>query len=106
MLDDLLKVMNDQGIIARVRLTEVDTKQVYDPKAFTRDSVGHIIQIEDVVKCSSEQSPFRNKKGIVKNICKNCLFLWDPKDFAQSSGIYVESARNVMILGTEFLKGD
>jgi transcription elongation factor len=86
-----------------VRLTEIDKKLIYNHKAFTRDATGNIIQIDDVVKCSGQQAIYKNKKGIVKNICKNCLFLWDPKDFAQTSGIFVENPRNVSILGTEFL---
>ena len=61
--------------------------------------------IDDVVKCTAENSEYIHKKGIIKNICKNCLFLWDPKDFAASNGIFTEIPRNVMILGTEFLKG-
>lgn len=100
-----MKVVSDSGIIAKVRLTEIDRSLKFDKKAFTRDSVGNILQIDDVVKCSGEGSLFRGKKGIIKNICKACLFLWDPKDFAQSGGIFAEATRNVLILGTEFLKG-
>lgn len=106
MLNDLVKVVSDQGEIMRVRLTEIDRRLPIDRKAFTRDSVGNIISMDDVVKCNTEQSNYRYKKGIVKNICKNCLFLWDPKDFAQTNGIFIENPRNVLILGTEFLKGD
>ena len=52
------------------------------------------MQIDDVVKCTAA-SEFKNKKGIIKNMCKTCLFLWDPKDFAQTNGIFVEHTRNV-----------
>jgi len=99
---DMLKVICDQGSVCRVRLTEIDQKIVYDKKAFTRDSCHNILSIDDVVKCNKDRNP--GKKGIVKNICKSCVFLWDPKDFAHSSGIFVESPLNVLILGTEFLK--
>lgn len=90
----------------KVRLTEIDKKLAYDKKMYTRDCIGNILTVDDVVKVNGEQSIHKNKKGIIKNICKNCLFLWDPKDYAQSGGIFVEYIRNVMILGTEFLKGD
>ena len=36
-MDDLVKIVNDQGEIQRVRLTEIDKKMSYDKKAFTRD---------------------------------------------------------------------
>jgi transcription elongation factor len=104
-MNDMLRVVSDSGEIMRVRITEVDKKYAFDKKAFTRDRVGNIISIDDVVRCNSENSIYRFKKGIVKNICKTCIFLWDPKDFAQSNGIFVENPRNVTILGNEFLKG-
>ena len=98
--------MDDRGSITRVRLTEIDKKLPFDRKAFTKDSIGNVLSIDDVVKVSAETSPYRFRKGVVKNICKNCLFLWDPKGFTQSSGLFVENPRNVLILGTEFLKTD
>ena len=103
--DDFVKILNDQGVISRVRLTEVDKKMPFDRKAYTRDQMGNGLGIDDVVKCV-DQSVYKGRKGIIKNICKPCVFLWDPKDFAHSGGIFCESTRYIQILGTEFLKGD
>lgn len=100
-----MKILSDQGVITRVRLTEIDKKIPLDRKAFARDQVGNIICIDDVVKCVGS-SLFKGKKGIIKNICKACVFLWDPKDFAHSGGIFIESMRSILILGTEFLQND
>lgn len=100
-----MKILSDQGEITRVRLTEIDKNLPIDRKAFTRDQIGNILSIDDVVKCVGTSS-FKGKKGIIKNICKSCVFLWDPKDFAHSGGIFCENIRSVVILGTEFLKGD
>lgn len=53
------------------------------------------------------EGPYKGKKGIIKNIQKTILFLIDPKSKeTNSTGIFVEVSRHVMILGTEFLKGD
>ena len=79
-LDDYLKVVNDQGMLMRINLTEVDKKIEINKKVTARDMTGNVLSIDDVVKCS-QMSTYRNKKGVVKNICKNCLFLSDPKDF-------------------------
>lgn len=44
------------------------------------------------------------RRGIIKNLFKNTLFLSDPKNFPQTNGIYAEQANNVTILGQEFLQ--
>jgi len=83
---DMLKVVTNRGDIKKVRLTEVDKKMNYDPKVFSRDVMGNILSIDDVVKIiknPAEDKKMAGKKGIIKNICKgNLLFLWDPKDLA------------------------
>lgn len=89
----------------RINLTEVDKKIETNMKVTARDMIGNVLSIDDVVKCS-QMSIYRNKKGVIKNICKNCLFLCDPKDFVQQSGIFTEKAINVTILGNEFLQGE
>lgn len=104
-LDDYLKVVNDQGMLVRINLTEVDKKIETNTRVTARDMMGNVLSIDDVVKCS-QMSNYKNKKGVIKNICKNCLFLCDPKDFAQHNGIFTEKAINVTILGNEFLQGD
>ena len=42
--------------------------------------------------------------GPIRHYDRNYLFLWN-KEFVQSNGIFVESCRNVVILGAEFMKG-
>ena len=65
-LDDFVKVINDQSCITKVRLSEIDKKIVFDRKAFTRDAGGHILLIDDVVKVVDGYH--KGKKGIIKNI--------------------------------------
>jgi hypothetical protein len=77
-----------------------------DPKAYTRDCNGNIIQLNDVVKVELS-SPNRGRRGIVRNIFKSCLFLWDAKDkSSQSGGVFSDYARNLLLLGQEFFNGD
>jgi len=40
------------------------------------------------------EGAFKGRKGVIKHIHKNTLFLWD-KEFAQSNGIFVEYSRNI-----------
>jgi transcription elongation factor len=46
---------------------------------------------------------YKGRKGVIKYINKNILFLWD-KEFIQSNGIFVENTSNVLILGDEHMK--
>lgn len=48
---------------------------------------------------------YKGRKGVIKYIHKNILFLWD-KEFYQSNGIFVENSRNVLILGEEHMKAN
>lgn len=104
-MDDFVKIVSDQGMITRIRLSDIDKICPMDRKAYARDSIGNILSIDDVVRCQGS-SQYKGKKGVIQNICKNCVFLWDAKDFIQSRGIFVETTRNVLILGTEFLEID
>jgi len=49
--------------------------------------------------------PFKGTIGPIRHYDRNYLFLWN-KEHVQSNGIFVESCRNVKILGAEFMKGD
>ena len=42
--------------------------------------------------------------GPIRHYDRNYLFLWN-KDFFQSNGIFVESCRNIEIMGADFVKG-
>ena len=43
----------------------------------SRDSKGNALQIDDVVRVTNKNSYNFGKTGIIKNISKNVLFLWD-----------------------------
>lgn len=43
--------------------------------------------------------------GPIRHYDRNYLFLWH-KDFFQTNGIFVESCRNIEILGSDFVKGE
>ena len=92
-------------MLVRLNLTEIDNMIAHNPKISARDMTSNVLSLNDVVKCSS-YSIYKNKKGVIKNMCRNCLFLQDPKDFLQQNGMFVEKAINVTILGNEFLQGD
>ena len=68
-----------------------------------RDSKGNNLAIDQVVKIVN--GPFKGLTGPIRHYDRNYLFLWN-KEFVQSNGIFVESCRNVEILGSEFMIGD
>lgn len=68
-----------------------------------RDTKGNNLAIDQVVKVQS--GPHKGTIGPIRHYDRNYLFLWN-KEFVQSNGIFVESCRNVAILGAEFMKGD
>ena len=47
---------------------------------------------------------FKGRKGVIKYIFKTIVFLWD-RDFQQTNGLFVESTKNLVILGGEHIKG-
>ncbi len=68
-----------------------------------RDKGGNNLAIDQVVRIVS--GPFKGTIGPIVHYDRNYLFLWN-KEFVQSNGIFVESNRNVEILGAGFLKGE
>ena len=70
-------------------------------KGSTVDSHRNTVYTDDVVKITNGK--YKGRKGVIKYIYKNTLFLWD-KEFYQSNGIFVENSRNVLILGDEHMK--
>jgi transcription elongation factor len=65
------------------------------------DSHRNTLYTDNVVKVTAGK--YKGRKGVIRYIYKNTLFLWD-KDFYQSNGIFVENSRNVLILGDEHIK--
>jgi len=65
------------------------------------DSQGNPINLDSVVRIW--QGPHKGKRGVIKHIYKNILFLWD-KEFVRSNGIFVDKTGNVVIKGEEYLK--
>lgn len=59
--------------------------------------------IDQMVKVVS--GPNKGTIGPIRHYDRNYLFLWN-REFVQSNGIFVESCRNVEILGRDFVKGD
>ena len=101
---DNVKVVSDTGEIRTVRVNQIDKKIPFDKRNMSRDSKGNALQIDDVVKVVNRNSYCFGKTGIIKNISKNCLFLWDRSFQQRSFGIYVEQAKNVKIQGSEFIQ--
>jgi transcription elongation factor len=60
---------------------------------------GNTICIDNIVRCMDGR--FKHKKGVIRHINKNTLFLWD-REFATTHGIFVEKTRNVALLGAEY----
>jgi len=66
-LDDFVKIINDQNCITKVRLSEIDKKIVLDKRnLITHDAGGHVLLVDDVVKVVDGYN--KGKKGIIKNI--------------------------------------
>ena len=104
-LDESLRIVDDSNQVRRINLKDVDKKIERNRGAIARDEAGNVLQVEDVVRCNTASGSQQGKKGIIVNICRSCLFLWDPKDFENSNGVFAERAMHVMILGNEFLEG-
>jgi len=102
--EDYIKLINEQNKIENIKIIDLG-KKLPDMKRTlgARDSQGNALALDQMIKVI--QGPFKGTIGPIKHGYKNYLFLWN-KDFVQSNGIFVESCRNVMILGAEFMKGN
>ena len=100
---DVLSVVNDQGRKDNVKISQVDKKLVTDRRRTVHDCLGNGIQMEDTVFVSNKRSPFYNQQGIIKNICRKCLFLWDRAFIERSNGIFVAPVGDVKIKGHDLL---
>ena len=99
--DDYLKVINNEGNIQNVKIQDINKKFQKDNRASCIDSRQNTLHIDNVVKCVSGR--YQARKGAIRFIVKSTLFLWD-KEFYQTNGLFVESSRNVQILGDEHIK--
>lgn len=55
---------------------------------------------DDTVKLIN--GPYKGKKGVIRNIFKNIVFLYN-QDFVSTNGIFVDKTENVEIMGSELL---
>lgn len=99
----MINVVNDQGNIQKIKASQIDKKLTTDRRKTIHDSLGNACQIEDTIVISNKSSPFAGYRGIIKNICRKCIFLWDPAFLQRSNGIFVELVSNITILGHEML---
>ena len=51
--DDFIKIYDETNILTRINQREVDKKVDFNKKVTARDMTGNILQIDDVVKCST-----------------------------------------------------
>lgn len=85
--EDNLKLFNEQGQVKNIKLSDISKKFEKNRKAFAADNRGNTLSVENVVKCVDGR--YKGRKGVVKHIHKNTLFLWD-KEFTQTNGLFVE----------------
>jgi len=64
------------------------------------DSKRNPITRDDTVKIIT--GPYKGKKGVIKNVYKNAIFLYN-HDFVSTNGIFVDKSENVEIMGSELL---
>ena len=100
---DLIRLINEEGAVQNIRGNQVSKK--FDQrdlriKQQAVDAKRNTIYHNNVVKVIS--GVYQGRKGVIKYIHKNILFLWD-KAFQQTNGIFVEKTRNVEILGNEHM---
>ena len=61
-----------------------------DRRRTIQDSMGNGCQIDDTVFVSNKRSSYYMQQGVIKNICRKAVFLWDANFLEQSNGIFVE----------------
>ena len=96
-----MKVISNEGSIQNVKIQDINKKFQKDKRASCIDSHQNTLHIDNMVKCVSGR--YQGRKGAIRFIVKNTLFLWD-KEFYQTNGLFVDSSRNVQILGDEHIK--
>ena len=103
---DSIQVVNDRDIIENVKPHQITKLLPTDRRRTVRDTMGNTIQLEDSVFVSNRQSNRYRQQGVIKNICRNCLFLWDRAFMDRSNGVFTEKWNNVTIKGYELLRNE
>ena len=62
-----------------MRIPEINKKFEKDRKSVCHDSMGNDVRLDNLVKCI--EGRYKGKRGFVKHIHKETVFLWD-KEFA------------------------
>ncbi len=83
-----------------MKIGDINKKVDLSNKTSAIDSQRNTIYAENVVKIINGK--YKGRKGTIRHIYKNTLFMWD-KEFHQSNGIFVDNSRNVLILGDEHI---
>lgn len=91
-----MKIISDIGETKNLKLHEISKKIPRSNRITAVDQRGHSIDIDSVVECIGGMH--KGKRGVVRNVGKNSLFLWD-KEFIETNGIFVEQTKNVLIKG-------
>ena len=99
---DMIKVIDCSGSIQRIQLSAVNSRQNTD-KNIALDSQNHTINKYDKVQVVDGIGPNKGKKGEVKHIYKNYVFIYNPQENKNTFGIFIEQARNISLLGSSLL---
>ena len=73
--EDFLKVISDEGEISNVKISDINKKLDLGLKASAVDSHRNTLYSDNVVKIVTGKN--KGRKGVIKYIYKNTLFLWD-----------------------------
>lgn len=98
---DYVRIINDSGALQVIRASEINKKfdlRDLRTKSQAIDSQRNTIYPDNVVKIIA--GPFKGRKGVIKYIYRDTIFLWD-RDFHQTHGIFVDKTRNIVLLGSE-----
>jgi transcription elongation factor SPT5 len=93
-----LKVIDTRSEVKRAAVSEVTKLSHLRPQGL--DSKRNPISKDDTVKIIN--GPYKNKRGVIKNIFKNFVFLYN-QDFVSTNGIFVDKSENLEIMGSELL---
>lgn len=78
-MEDYLKLINENGTIMNIKLALVNKKFDKMQKVSGADFHGNTLCPDNVVKVT--EGAYKGRKGVIKHIYKNTLFLWD-KEFS------------------------
>lgn len=93
-----LKVIDTRSEVKNVPIRDAAKWTNLKPNGI--DAKRNPITKQDTVKIIA--GPNKSRKGVIKNIFRNFVFLFN-QDFVNSNGIFVEKSENVEIMGSELL---